>query len=143
MVTEGAQAIRFAVGGLRKASRTSGGVRAIHIGHDDRVVAMDVIFPGAYLMVITKKGFGKCTPISSYRIQARGGSGVKTLSLKAGRVAAARVINTSDEVMMLSANGVIIRMQAANIPVQGRIRRGASLMKLDEGDEVIFIAALQ
>jgi len=143
MVTEGAQAIRFAVGGLRKASRTSGGVRAIHIGHDDRVVAMDVIFPGAYLMVITKKGFGKCTPISSYRIQARGGSGVKTLSLKAGRVAAARVINTSDEVMMLSANGVIIRMQTANIPTQGRIRRGASLMKLDEGDEVIFIAALR
>ena len=143
LVTEEAQAIRFAVGGLRTASRTSGGVRAIHLNPDDRLVAMDVVSSGAYMMVITKNGFGKCTPISSYRIQARGGSGVKSLSLKAGRVAAARVINTSDEVMMLSSNGVILRMQAANIPTQGRIRRGASLMKMDEGDEVIFIAALR
>ena len=143
LVTEGAQAIRFAVGGLRTASRTSGGVRAIHLNPNDRLVAMDVVSSGAYLMVITKNGFGKCTPISSYRVQARGGAGVRSLSLKAGRVAAARVINTSDEVMMLSANGVILRMRADNIPTQGRIRRGASLMKMDEGDEVIFIAALR
>ena len=143
LVTEEAQAIRFAVSALRIASRTSGGVRAIHLNPNDRLVAMDVISSGAYLMVITKNGFGKCTPISSYRLQARGGSGVKSLSLKAGRVAAARVINTSDEVMMLSVNGVILRMRADNIPIQGRIRRGASLMKMDEGDEVIFIAALR
>jgi len=143
LVTEGAQAIRFAVGGLRTASRTSGGVRAIHLDPSDRLVAMDVVSSGAYLMVITKNGYGKCTPLSSYRIQARGGSGVRTLSSKAGRVAAARVVNTSDEVMMLSTNGVILRVRAANIPIQGRIRRGASLMKMDEGDEVIFIAALR
>ncbi len=143
LVTEGAQAIRFAVRGLRTASRTSGGVRAIHVTPDDRVVAMDIVSPNAYLMVITKNGFGKCTPLSSYRLQARGGIGIKSLSLKVGKVVAARVINTLDEVMILSAQGVILRMRAENIPIQGRIRRGASLMKPDEGDEVIYIAALR
>jgi len=143
LVTEGAQAIRFALGGLRNASRTSGGVRAIHLAPDDHVVAMDIVSPDAYLMVITKNGFGKCTPLSNYRLQARGGAGVKSLSLKVGRVVAARVVNTTDEVMILSAQGVIIRMRVANVPVQGRIRRGASLMKPDEGDEIISIAALR
>jgi len=143
LVAEGAQAIRFALGGLRNASRTSGGVRAIHLAPDDRVVAMDIVSPDAYLMVITRNGFGKCTPLSNYRLQARGGAGVKSLSSKVGRVVAARVINTTDEVMILSAQGVIIRMRVANVPVQGRIRRGASLMKLDEGDEIISIAVLR
>ncbi|MBA7704806.1 DNA gyrase subunit A [subsurface metagenome] len=143
LVTEGAQAIRFAIRGLRTASRTSGGVRAIHVASDDRVVAMDIVSPNAYLMVITKNGLGKCTPLSSYRLQARGGTGIKSLSLKVGKVVAARVINTFDEVMILSAQGVILRMRADNIPIQGRIRRGASLMKPDEGDEVISIAALR
>jgi DNA gyrase subunit A len=142
IVTEGAHSIRFALGGLRLASRTSGGVRAIHLAPDDRLVAMDIVSPDAYLMVITKTGYGKCTLLSRYRVQSRGGTGVKTLSSKVGRVVAARVINTDDEVMLLTAHGVILRMQGANIPTQGRIRRGASLMKPDEGDEVISIAVL-
>ncbi len=142
IVTEGAQSIRFALGGLRLASRTSGGVRAIHLAPDDRLVAMDIVSPDAYLMVITKTGYGKCTLLSRYRVQSRGGTGVKSLSSKVGRVVAARVINTDDEVMILTAQGVILRMQGANIPTQGRIRRGASLMKPDEGDEVISIAVL-
>lgn len=142
IVTEGAQSIRFALGGLRLASRTSGGVRAIHLAPDDRLVAMDIVSPDAYLMVITKTGYGKCTLLSRYRVQSRGGTGVKSLSSKVGRVVTARVINTDDEVMILTAHGVILRMQGANIPTQGRIRRGASLMKPDEGDEVISIAVL-
>ena len=142
IVTEGAHSIRFALGGLRLASRTSGGVRAIHLAPDDRLVAMDIVSPDDYLMVITRTGYGKCTLLSRYRIQSRGGTGVKTLSSKVGRVVAARVINTDDEVMLLTAQGVILRMQGANIPTQGRIRRGASLMKPDEGDEVISIAVL-
>ena len=142
IVTEGAQSIRFALGGLRLASRTNGGVRAIHLAPDDRLVAMDIVSPDAYLMVITKTGYGKCTLLSRYRVQSRGGTGVKSLSSKVGRVVAARVINTDEEVMILTAQGVILRMQGANIPTQGRIRRGASLMKPDEGDEVISIAVL-
>jgi DNA gyrase subunit A len=143
IVTEQAQAIRFAVSGLRLASRTSGGVRGIHLTPDDRVVQGDIVIPDASLLVLTKEGHGKCSRLVNYRQQSRGGSGVKTLSLKAGTVIASKVIRDSDEVMILSAHGVVIRMKGDNIPIQGRIRRGASIMKLDEGDEVISIAALQ
>ena len=143
MITEGAQSIRFAISGLRVASRTSGGVRGVHLAPDDRVVSMDVVMPEGLMLVLTKDGHGKCSRLTNYRTQSRGGSGIKTLSLKAGRVVASRVIQPEDEVMMLSAKGVIIRMKAANIPVQGRIRRGASIMRVDEGDEVKAIAALR
>ena len=143
MITEGAQSIKFAISGLRIASRTSGGVRGIHLAPGDRVVSMDVVLPEGLMLVLTKDGHGKCSRLTNYRTQSRGGSGIKTLSLKAGRVVAARVIQPEDEVMMLSAKGVIIRMKAENIPVQGRIRRGASIMRVDEGDEVKSIAALR
>ncbi len=143
LVSEMGRAIRFALDTLRIASRTSGGVRAIHLAPDDRVVAMDIVSPDACLLVVTKDGFGKCTRLSAYRRQARGGSGIKSLSLKTGRIVAARVVHTSDEVMFLTAQGVIIRMRVDNIPVQGRIRRGASLMKPDEGDAVVAIACLE
>jgi len=143
IVAGGAQSIRFAVSGLRVASRTSGGVRGIHLAPDDRVVSMDIVIPEGYMLVLTKDGHGKCSNLANYRSQSRGGVGIKTLSLKAGRVIAARVIHASDEIMILSAKGVIIRMKVENIPVQGRIRRGASIMKVDEGDEVTSIAALR
>ncbi len=142
IVSEQAQAIRFAISGLRLASRTSGGVRGMLLASDDRVVQGDIVIPDASLLVLTKEGHGKCSRLVNYRQQSRGGSGVKTLSLKAGTVIAAKVIRDSDEAMILSAQGVVIRMKGDNIPVQGRIRRGASIMKLDEGDEVISIAAL-
>ena len=143
IISEKAQAIRFAVSELRIASRTSGGVRGMRLVPEDRVVQMDIILPDASVLVLTKTGQGKCSRLANYRKQARGGSGVKTLSGKVGPVVAARVINDSDEVMIQSSQGVVIRMRGNAIPVQGRIRRGASIMKLDEGDEVMSIAALR
>ncbi|TFH50425.1 MAG: DNA gyrase subunit A, partial [Methanothrix sp.] len=142
-ISEKAQAIRFPVSELRIASRTSGGVRGMRVAPDDNVVQMDIIIPDASLLVLTKSGQGKCSRLANYRQQSRGGSGVKTLSLKVGNVVAARVVKDTDEVMIQSAQGVVIRMSGDAIPVQGRIRRGASVMKLDEGDEVMSIAALR
>lgn len=142
-ISEKAQAIRFPVAELRIASRTSGGVRGMRVAADDRVVQMDVVITDASLLVLTKSGQGKCSRLANYRQQSRGGSGVKTLSQKVGNVVAARVVKDSDEVMIQSAQGVVIRMRGDAIPVQGRIRRGASVMKLDEGDEVMSIAALR
>ena len=145
LVTERGQAIRFAIAGLRAASRFSGGVRAIQMSPSDRVVAMDIVSPNAYLLVVTKNGFGKRTSLSEYRIQARGGRGVKSLSItpKTGGVSAGRIVDPAEELMILSAQGNVIRIRVEEIPIQGRIRRGASLMKLDEGDEVVYIAALR
>ncbi len=143
IISEKAQAIRFAVSELRIASRTSGGVRGMRLAPEDRVVQMDIIIPDASVLVLTKTGQGKCSRLANYRKQSRGGSGVKTLSGKVGPVVAARVVTDSDEVMIQSSQGVVIRMRGDAIPIQGRIRRGASIMKLDEGDEVMSIAALR
>ena len=143
IISEKAQAIRFAVSELRIASRTSGGVRGMRLVPEDRVVQLDIILPDASVLVLTKTGQGKCSRLANYRKQSRGGSGVKTLSGKVGPVVAARVVMDSDEVMIQSSQGVVIRMRGDAIPIQGRIRRGASIMKLDEGDEVMSIAALR
>ncbi|MEA1958897.1 MAG: DNA gyrase subunit A, partial [Chloroflexota bacterium] len=143
MVTECAQAIRFPVDQLRIASRTSGGVKAVHLAPDDRAVQMDIVIPDASMLVLTKDGHGKCSRLANYRTQSRGGSGIKTLSLKVGRIVAARVVLDTDEVMILTAQGIVIRMKGDSIPVQGRIRRGAAIMRPDEGDEVISIAPLR
>ena len=77
MVTQKGQAIRFAVSSLRASLRTSGGVRGIRLAADDRVVAMDIIYPDAFLLVVTTGGFGKLTRVSDYPLQHRAGSGVR------------------------------------------------------------------
>jgi len=106
---------------------------------------MDIVSPKAHLLVVTANGFGKRTSLKAYRPQSRGGRGVKSIHItsKSGRVTAARVVDPSEELLIVSARGHVIRMNVENIPAQGRIRRGASLMKLDEGDEVVSIACLE
>jgi len=144
LISESGQGIRFSVDKLRSASRTSGGVRGIRISEDDHLVAMDIVSPEAHLLLVTTNGFGKRTSFRAYHPQTRGGKGVKSLAVssKTGRVAAARVVNPSDELLIISAQGIVIRMSVDTIPIQGRIRKGASLMRLDEGDEVVSIACL-
>jgi len=145
LVTETGQAIRFAVAGLRVASRSSGGVRAIRLSPGDGVVAMDIVSPNAYLLLVTANGHGKRTPLADYRRQARGGRGIKSLCIspKSGMVTSARIVDSADELMILSAQGNMIRIMVEDIPIQRRIRRGASLMKLSEGDEAIAIAPMR
>jgi len=145
LMSEEGYAIRFSSDRLRAASRASGGVRGIRLAPDDRLVAMDIVSPKAHLLVVTANGFGKRTSLKAYRPQSRGGRGVKSIHItsKSGRVTAARVVDPSEELLIVSARGHIIRMNVENIPAQGRIRRGASLMKLDEGDEAVSIACLE
>jgi len=144
LISESGQGIRFSVDKLRAASRTSGGVRGIRISEDDHLVAMDIVSPEAHLLLVTTNGFGKRTSFRAYHPQTRGGKGVKSLAVssKTGKVAAARVVSPSDELLIISTQGIVIRMSVETIPIQGRIRKGASLMRLDEGDEVVSIACL-
>jgi len=145
LISARAQAIRFSTDNLRPASRTSGGVRGIRLSDDDRLVAMDIVSREAHLLLVTTNGFGKRTSFRAYHSQVRGGRGVKSLNIssKTGTVAAARVVDPSDELLIVSAQGIIIRMSVESIPIQGRIRKGASLMRLDEWDEVVSIACLE
>ncbi len=141
MVSRNAQAIRFSEDEVRSMGRTAIGVRGMNLDEDDIVVAVDIVRDGE-LLVVTDKGFGKRTLISEYRSQARGGKGVKTLNIteKNGLIVGARVVNPSDELMLLSANGTLIRIKVDDVSVQGRSTMGVTLMNLGEGDQVVAVA---
>jgi DNA gyrase subunit A len=136
-------AIRFTVAELRTASRTSGGVRGMRLGKDDRIVSLNLTPKNSELLVVTEFGYGKCTPIDDYPTQTRGGGGVITSKVteKTGRVAAARILTEKDnDLMIISAEGVVIRMDVAKIIRGGRATQGRIMMNLAKGDTVVAVA---
>ena len=143
MVTADGQAIRFTVAELRSASRTSGGVRGIRLGKGDTVVSLNLATPDCELLVVTEHGYGKRTPIDEYPTHNRGGGGVITARVtdKTGHVAASRMISEKDnDLMIISAGGVVIRTDVTTIAQAGRATQGVRLMNLAEGDSVVAIA---
>ncbi|HCI82070.1 MAG TPA: DNA gyrase subunit A [Ktedonobacter sp.] len=143
LITAKGQAIRFTVAELRSASRTSGGVRGIRLDSDDTVVSLNLTPKDSELLIVTENGFGKCTPIDDYPRHNRGGGGVITSKIndKTGRVAAARIITDHDnDLMIISADGVVIRMSVNNIIRAGRATQGRTMMHMGEGDKVVAVA---
>ena len=148
LVTERGQSIRFAVSRLRASLRTSGGVCGIRLISSDQVVGMEVAEPEGFLLIVTTNGFGKLTPVGQYPRQHRAGSGVRTFKLteKTGDVAAARLVSLSQQVMIISADGIVIRMPVKEedptkgITTHGRSTQGVRLMRLTDGDRVVAIA---
>jgi len=151
LVTQKGQAIKFPVSSLRIASRTSGGVRGIRLGTDDSVVSADNACPEDFLLVVTEAGFGKLTRLIRYPCQHRGGSGVMTFRLTGvrGDVAAAKVVSSSQQAMIISANGIVTRtlvrdeVSKQGITVQGRSTKGVKLMRLDPEDKVVAVASFE
>jgi DNA gyrase subunit A len=151
LVTRDGQAIRFAVSSLRASLRTSGGVRGIRLAPDDRVVGMEIVFPDSFLLAVTARGFGKLTPVSAYPRQHRGGSGVRTFKLteKMDEVAAARLVSLSQQVMLISADGIVTRIPVKEkdpkqgITIQGRSTQGVRLMRINRGDKVVAITCFE
>jgi DNA gyrase subunit A len=151
LVTEQGQSIRFAISELRAVSRTSGGVRGIRLDAADRVVGMDIMHTGGYVLIVTAGGFGKLTPVTDYPKQHRAGGGVRTFKLteKSGKVAASGVVSLSQQVMIISVEGIVIQTPVKEkdprqgITVQGRSTQGVRLMRLDAGDSVVAIACFE
>jgi DNA gyrase subunit A len=150
-VTQKGQSIRFAVSSVRASSRTSGGVRAIRLAPGDHVVGMDKAGEGACLLVVTTGGFGKLTSISQYPRQHRAGSGVRTFKIvgKTGDVSASKVVSLTEQVMIISADGIVTRTPVTEkdprqgITIQGRSTQGVRLMTLKSGDEVVAITSFE
>ncbi len=143
LITAQGQAIRFSINDLRSASRTSGGVRGIRLDGGDIVVSLNLTPKDSELLIVTEYGFGKCTPIEDYPRHSRGGSGVITakVSEKTGRVATARIITEHDnDLMIISASGVVIRQDVNSIKRAGRATQGVTLMNVGEGDTVVAVA---
>ncbi len=137
MVSRNGKAIRFQVKALRTASRTSGGVRGIRL-IDDCAVGMGIVFPDAYVLTVTEKGFGKLTPIKNYPVHNRGTKGVRTYRVnpKTGNLALSKLVSPQGSLVMLSTKGNVVNIPMEQIPIQSRNGRGARLMGLGEDDTV-------
>ncbi|HZT99421.1 MAG TPA: DNA gyrase subunit A [Ktedonobacteraceae bacterium] len=143
LLTAQGQSIRFNVEDLRAASRMSGGVRGIRLSDGDTVVSLNLALQESELLIVTEQGYGKRTPIDAYPTQSRGGAGVIAAKVtdKTGPIAAARLITEHDnDLMIISASGVVIRQNVNSIRQLGRATQGVILMNLGEGDSVVAVA---
>ena len=144
LTTAEGQSIRFAEEQVRPMGRNTRGVKGITLEEDDYVVGMDIVSNGEDLLIVTENGYGKRTSIDEYRITNRGGKGVRTLKKtdKTGRVVGAKMVYSNNEVMLISLEGIMIRMSVADISRLGRNTQGVILMKLQENDKVVAAAHL-
>lgn len=146
LVTEQGQSIRFDESEVRVMGRPAGGVNAIRLAEGDLVAGMDVITPEhTNILVVTQNGFGKRTPIEHYSVQGRYGFGARTLARndRTGPIVAMRCINESDEILLMTRNGIVLRTSLTQIRETGRSTQGVTLMDLTEDDAVIGIGVLR
>jgi len=136
LASSGGKCIRFAEQGVRPTGRTSQGVKSISLDDNESVVDMTIVKDGAEVMTLTENGFGKRTDISEYRLQSRGGKGIKvgTLNDKTGNIVNLKLVTPDDDIMIISDNGTIIRINASEISKIGRSTQGVRVMRM-KGDE--------
>lgn len=142
VVTSAGMSIRFSETDVREMGRTATGVRGISLTSGDAVVCMEVLRPDATMLVVSENGFGKRTDLEEYRIQSRGGKGIKTYNVtgKTGKLISARVVLDDEEIMIINNYGILIRIKVSDISVMGRSTSGVTLMKT-EGDCVVMATA--
>lgn len=144
LVTRNGMSIRFSEKDLRSAGRAAGGVRGIKLEGDDRVVGMALARPNAELLVATEKGYGKRTPLESYRRQSRGGKGIKTMNLseKTGKIVETAVVDDTDKIVIVTSGGIMLKIKVAEIRSCGRSTQGVKLINLGPGDTVASLARI-
>jgi DNA gyrase subunit A len=146
LVTERGYAVRISEEQIRAMGRTAAGVIGIRMRKGDFVTSMDVVEPGGDLLVVTRKGYGKRTPLTAYPLRNRGSSGVQTINLdglrKTGAITSARVVQVGDDLTIISSNGVVLRTNIELVSQSGRATRGSLLMDIQEGDNVASVARI-
>ena len=142
LATRHGLSIRFHESDVRAMGRDTTGVKGIELGADDALIGMVVVKREANLLVVTEKGMGKCSPIDEYRVQHRGGRGIITVhrTEKTGVAVSIKEVLPDDELMLITSNGMIIRMPVKGIRVAGRNTQGVRLVDLDGGDLVRDVA---
>ncbi len=142
LATKYGLSIRFSETDVREMGRDTTGVKGVELSAGDEVKGMVVIKRDATLLVVTAKGMGKCSPIEEYRVQKRGGKGILTLNRteKTGEVVALKEVLPDDELMLITKQGIVIRMPVKGIRVSGRNTQGVKLVHLDDGDIVCDVA---
>jgi DNA gyrase subunit A len=141
------RAIRFNEQDVRPMGRTAAGVRGITVNGEDRVIGMvciDPSDPNASVLVISEKGMGKRTSIEDYRVQSRGGQGVKTMQVteKTGKLVAIKSVTDADDLMITTESGVVIRTAADELRVMGRATQGVKIIRLDDKDAIADVTVV-
>ncbi len=148
VVTKKGQSIHFKEIDIRAMGRTAAGVRAIKLGKQDEVVGIDIAkkdLKDIQLLVITKNGYGKKTPLKEYKVQKRGGSGIKTAKItpKTGELMSSKLVtDVEEEIISISKKGQVIRIDIEEIPTLGRQTQGVRIMKLRDGDSIVSLICL-
>lgn len=139
--TRQGQAIKFSEQDVRTMGRVTRGVRGIKLKEDDYVVGMSKTDGDGKLLIVTENGYAKRTETSEFKLQSRGGKGVTSyaLSEKTGLVAGLKVVNEDEDIMIISSDGIIIRMPVSEINVYKRVTQGVKVMRLNEGVKVVTI----
>ncbi|CAG0998448.1 DNA gyrase subunit A [Methanosarcinales archaeon] len=142
--TKHGKAIRFNENDVRDMGRSAYGVRGVRLVGEDEVVSMAVVEEGATLLTVTENGFGKRTVFDEYRTSNRGGQGVITIdvNIRNGNVVDIRTVREDEEIMVTTSNGIIIRVPASGIRVQGRNTQGVKIMNVGDKDRVVGVATL-
>lgn len=136
------KSIRFSEKDVRIMGRQARGVRGIRLMENDELIGMEVVSPDMKVLVVSENGFGKMTNIEEYRAQRRGGKGIYTAKItdKTGHLIGFKGVRWEDDLMLITANGIVIRQEMKYISVMGRQTQGVILIKLDEGDRVVSLA---
>lgn len=144
LVTRNGMSIRFGETDVRPIGRVSQGVKGIKLDDEDYVIGMEVCIENVDLLVVTENGFGKRTELDEYRDQTRGGKGVLTYKVteKTGQIAGMKLVSIQDEIILISSDGTIIRLNVNDISVLGRATQGVTLMRMKEGINVVTVARI-
>ena len=142
LVTSNGMSITFNEKDVRDMGRTAMGVKAITLNKGDYLIGMDLVKPNKELLVISELGYGKRTSLDEYRIQSRGGKGIKTYNIKdiTGKIISAGVVEEEDDILIVSLCGTIIRLNVSDISQMGRSTQGVRLMKMAKDDKVVSVA---
>jgi len=137
-------AVRFNENNVRATGRSSRGVRGIRLSQDDSVIGMVVATNDKTLLSVTENGYGKRTKISEYRLISRGGSGVRNMicSERNGKVVSINSVTDNDEIMLITKNGITIRMPISQISIIGRATQGVRMIKLEGNDKLVGVAKI-
>ncbi|MET4562612.1 DNA gyrase subunit A [Lysinibacillus parviboronicapiens] len=137
--------VRFQEDDIRSMGRTAGGVRGIKLRDGDEVVGMEIVEAGEEILVVTAKGYGKRTSEEEYRLQSRGGVGLKTIQItdKNGPMVAVKTVDGSEDLMLITINGMLIRMDVNDISLIGRSTQGVRLIRLGDEELVATVAKVE
>ncbi len=144
LATKKGYSIRFSEKEVRPIGRTGRGVRGIRLKKEDQVVGAEIVQPGNKLLTVTSKGYGKRTELEEYPVQGRGGMGVMTIRCndKIGAVVGVQQVGESDQLLVITSNGNIVRMRINEISLIGRNTQGVRLVGIGEGNQVVSIEKL-